>query len=71
MTLRAIADDGDLLALDEREIGVFVVINVYWHGTRSWMDVEECRRGEREGPRTDSRLRTNPRPSALCPRPFF
>jgi hypothetical protein len=31
MALRAVADDGDLLALDEREVGVFVVVNVDAH----------------------------------------
>jgi hypothetical protein len=29
MALRAVADDGDLLALDEGEVGVFVVENVH------------------------------------------
>ncbi len=29
MTLRAITNDGDLLALDERQVGVLVVINLH------------------------------------------
>jgi hypothetical protein len=29
MALRAVADDGDLLALDERKIGVLIVINLH------------------------------------------
>jgi hypothetical protein len=32
MALGAVADDGDLLALDEGEVGVFVVVNVDGHG---------------------------------------
>ena len=31
MTLRAVTDDGDLLALDEGEVGVFVVVHVDGH----------------------------------------
>ena len=29
MALRAVAEDGDLLALDEREVGVLVVIDLH------------------------------------------
>jgi hypothetical protein len=29
VALRAVAEDGDLLALDEREVGVFVVVDLH------------------------------------------
>ena len=32
MPLRAVAQDGDRLALEERQVGVFVVINLGGHG---------------------------------------
>jgi hypothetical protein len=35
MALAAIADDGDLLALDQVQVGVAIVINT--HGRSSWL----------------------------------